>query len=152
MNTHETIPVETWQFYAALKKILGKNKLTTFFSVSPRQIDRWSCDPDYSASARRNPMDRYEGLLKKLMELGREDIARAAVDRQARIVACSLISNSAVPDKLTLQEELLDNLPALANYQEAQINREPPAVIRQAACRVIDEILQDLTFVEAEKQ
>jgi hypothetical protein len=149
MNTHETIPVETWQFYAALKKILGKNKLTTFFSVSPRQIDRWSCDPDYSESARRNPSDRYEGLLKKLMELGREDIARAVVDRQARIVGCTLTCNSAVPDKSTLQEELLDNLTVLAKYQEAHINGESPAVIREAAHQVIDEILQDLTFVEA---
>ena len=151
MKEYQAIPVKTWQFYNALKQVVGHSWLTNFFSVSPRHIDRWSCDPDYSESSRRNPMDRYEALLEKLMELGKVDIAQGAVDRQARIVGCHLsCTDTIAADKKTLQEELLDNLPALAAYQDAITTKQPVAEIRAAARRLIDEINQDLTLIEKE--
>ena len=150
MPTVETIPVASWQFFHACKVRLGKSTLTTLFKKSSRQIDRWSCDPDFSESAQRNPMDKYETLLNKLVERGVMDIARAAVDRQARIVGCDLKCSEASPDKATIEEELLDNIPALAKYQQAVMTKQPLEVIRRAARKVIQEIEEDLALIERE--
>jgi len=149
--TPETvIPVKSWQFFNACKKNLGMTALTTIFKISPRQIARWACDPDYTDSSQRNPIDRYEILLKKLVDLGVDDIAMAAVDRQAKIVGCTLRIKAVYPDKKTLAEELLDNLPALAEYQEAARpgSNQPVAVIREKARALIREIEDDLALID----
>lgn len=142
----ETIPVHTWQFYRAVKKIFGKTFLPKLFKISPRQVDRWSCDPDFSESSQRNPMDRYETILTELMEIGKEKIARGAVDRQARIVECHLVcSGDVVPDKDNLSDELLDDLPAVTKLHAAIISREPEQVVRgllNKAKRELDEDYQ----------
>jgi hypothetical protein len=96
-------------------------------------------------------MDRYEFLLKKLMEIGAFDMARAAVDRQARIVGCELKSSDVVPDKKTISEELLDNLPVLAEYQEAVRSGEPIETIRRLFRKVITELEQDMALLESEE-
>ncbi len=144
----KTIPVETWQFFNTCKQHLGISTLTKLFVISLRQVERWACDPDYTISSQRNPLDRYEALLKKLMDLGVDDIARAAVDRQARIVGCTLHEKCVVPDKDSIVEELLDNLPALAEYQEAVRSEQPIAVIREKARFLIREIEEDVALVE----
>lgn len=146
-----TIPVETWQFFHACKTRLGRSTLTDLFKKSIRQIDRWSCDPDFSESAQRNPMDKYETLLQKLVDRGVLDIARAAVDRQARIVGCELTYSDVSPDKASIEEELLDNLPALAKHQEAITLKKSLAAIRQAAMDMIREIQEDVALVESER-
>lgn len=151
MSIVKTIPVKTWQFFHACKTHLGTETLTKLFQVSLRQVDRWSCDPDFTESTRKNPVDRYETLLKKLMERGVLDIARAMVDRQARIVGCVLKTGQAEPDKDTLEHELLDNMPAYAEYQEAARTGQPIQVIRGLAYRAIDEIEQDLALLEQEE-
>jgi len=142
------IPVATWQFYNACKVNLRMETLTKLFKISPRQVARWACDPDYTESSQRNPMDRYEVLLKKLMEMGSEDIARAAVDRQARIVGCELKSSCVVPDKGNIQDELLDNLPAMAAYQDAIITKQPIEKIRILKMNLITELEEDLAVIE----
>jgi len=85
------------------------------------------------------------------MDLGVDDIAMAAVDRQARIVGCTLRVNRPVADKATIAEELLDNLPALAAYQEAARSGQPIEVIRQKARALIKEIEEDLSLMEKQK-
>ncbi|MCK5100760.1 MAG: hypothetical protein KAR45_21795 [Desulfobacteraceae bacterium] len=45
-------------------------------------------------------MDRYEALLKKLLEIGSFDMAKAAVDGQARIVGSELKTTDIVPDTI----------------------------------------------------
>lgn len=140
----ETTPVHTWQFYRAVKKILGKTFMPKIFKVSPRQVDRWSCDPDFSESSQRNPMDRYETILTELMEIGKEKIARGAVDRQARIVECHLIcSGDVTPDKDNLSDELLDDLPAVTKLHTAIINREPEQVVRELLSKAKRELDED---------
>ncbi|NOX32534.1 MAG: hypothetical protein GXP56_02185 [Deltaproteobacteria bacterium] len=150
MSKLKTIPVKTWQFFNACKQNLGITSLTSLFKVGPRQIDRWACDPDFTESSQRNPLDRYETLLKKLMDRGVDDIARAEVDRQVKIVGCTMRVNHPVPDKGSITEELLDNLPAMAAYQEAarpEAN-QPLAVIREKARALIQEIEEDLALIE----
>lgn len=145
------IPVKSWQFYHACKHHLGMAFVQKLFKVSPRQIDRWACDPDFADSSQRNPMDRYETLLKKLMELGAVDVARAVVDRQARIVGCSLVEDGEiVPDKPTLADECLDDLPALADYHQAMRQNAPIQVIRDLCRHAKREIDESLAMYETQ--
>lgn len=149
MKKTALIPVKTWQFYHAAKHHLGIAFLQKLFKVSPRQIDRWACDPDFAESSQRNPMDRYETLLKKLMELGATDVARATVDRQAAIIGCSLVCDGEIiPDKDTLTEELLDDLPAIAKLHTAISEGQPMGVVRDLAAKAINDIREDLAAYE----
>ena len=143
------IPVKTWQFYHAVKHHLGMTFIQKLFKVSPRQIDRWACDPDFAESSQRNPMDRYETQLKKLMELGAVDVACSTVDRQAAIVGCSLVEDDKCrPDKSSLAEECLDDLPALADFHTAMQKKEPMPVVRDLARRCKHDIDEDLALYE----
>jgi hypothetical protein len=149
MAKQTTLPIKTWQFYHACKHHLGVATIQKLFKVSPRQIDRWACDPDFAESSQRNPMDRYETLLKKLMELGAVDVARATVDRQAAIVGCSLqCEGDVVPDKETLEAECLDDLPALAVLHRAMLNKEPIQVVNDLARKAIKDIKEDLVLYQ----
>jgi hypothetical protein len=150
MSTYKKItPVKTWQFFTACKHYLGIAALTSLFKVGHRQIDRWASDTD---SSQRNPLDKIESLLKKLMALGADDIAWATVDRMAKIVGCTMrVKVNVRPDKRSLAEELLDNLPALAEYQEVARpgSRAPVQVVRAKAMSLIREIEEDLALIES---
>lgn len=150
MNPIQTIPVKTWQFFNACKRHLGLKFLTNHFKVGPRQYDRWSCDPEFADSAQRNPQDRLEALYKKMMDIGQKDIARAGVDRFVRIVECGMYVNQPQSDKDSIDEELLDNLPALAAYQEAVTSKAPIGEIRAKAMELIQEIHEDLSLIQSQ--
>ncbi|MCK5541682.1 MAG: hypothetical protein KAI40_03245 [Desulfobacterales bacterium] len=151
MDELVALPVKTWQFFSACKENIRLENLTKLFKVGTGQIYRWSSDPDFAESSQRNPLDRYESLLKGLMDLGKCAIARGAVDRQARIVGCSLKISDAVPDQKTIQDELLDNLPIFAKYQEAIRSEQDINIIRSLHRRLINELDEDMAFIEAER-
>ncbi len=141
---------ETWQFFSSCIEIFkplcskgGTSYLSNLYSVAIRQIQRWSCDPDFSESAQRNPMDRYEKVLKRLVELGRKDVAMGAVDRQANIIGCHLVCTTAAPDKDNLNEELLDDLPVVARLHQAIIENKPNAVVRELLVKAKQELDED---------
>lgn len=124
-------PLKTWQFYSACIYHLGKSFLTQLYQRSERQIERWSADPDTTESHQRNPIDRYEVLLTRLMERGLVEIARACVRRQTRLVDCELMRREdvPVPDKKSIAEECLDDLPALAEFH--RVLRDPHADVQE---------------------
>ena len=116
----KTLPLKTWQIYSAAIHYLSKEFITRLYSISNRQAERWAANPDTTESHSRNPMDRYEELLNKFMAVGRDDIARIAVDRQAKIVGCELkMAETTLPDKLNILDECLDDYPPLALFHEA---------------------------------
>ena len=99
MNRKSTTPpFKTWQFYSACLYHLNMATLNKSYcglkskkcpkcghvlaAGRERQIHRWASNPETTDSHQRNPIDRYERLLEKLMERGCEDVARAAVARQ----------------------------------------------------------------------
>ena len=166
----ETTPITTWQFYLACKRSLGMTVLNKIYAgikarkcphcCEPitddrtRQINRWSADPRYASSSQPNPLDRILDLLDRLMDIGKDDVARAAVDMQARMVGCVLREESPASDKKTVAEELLDNIPAFADYTEAARPEagQPMAVIREKAMKLIREIEEDLAMIEQQRK
>lgn len=137
---------ETWQFFSSCIEVLkpkgGKGFIANLFGIKSRQVERWSCDPDTSDSAQRNPLDKYEKILQLLCELGRKDVAIGAVDRQAKILDCDLVCQNTEPDKTTLHDELLDDLPAVARLHTAIRKKEDIAHVREALRQAMDELKQ----------
>lgn len=153
-------PLETWQFYSASLYHLGMtclNKLYTgirskqcpkcghLLEVSrERQIHRWASDPATTASHQSNPVDRYEALLKRLMERGAVDVAQAVVARQIRIVRPHDMPD---PTQDSLAEECLDDYEAVVAYHS--VLRDPDATsleIDMAMDRAIEELRQNRTL------
>ena len=163
MNRKPTsIPLKTWQFFSACIAYLEMPTMNKIYcglkskrcprcdkeltESRERQIQRWSSDPDTTASHQRNPIDRYEILLKKMMALGEADIARACVRRQALVVGCDLVVKDYAdlnPDKRTIAEECLDDLGKVAAYHEALMDPDSDSQMIQeakaAAMRELDE-------------
>lgn len=113
-------PLKSWQFYEACRHNLGIETLTSLFSRSKTQIYRWGRDPRACVDVEHNPIDRMQFLLERLCEVGREEIARAAVAMMAQTVGCRLQPDElAVPDQDTLEGECLDDYPALVDFHRA---------------------------------
>lgn len=166
MESLKTSPITTWQFYLACKRHLGITVLNKIYSGvrskkcphcgqsitadRTRQINSWSADPRYAASNQPNPLDRIMDLLDRLMDLGKEDVARAAVDMQAKVVGCFLRELSDSADKQTISEELLDNIPAFSAYTEAARPGSGCSFseIREKARVLIRDIEEDLAMIE----
>ncbi|MFH1984803.1 MAG: hypothetical protein ABIL58_23425 [Pseudomonadota bacterium] len=153
-------PLETWQFYSAALYHLGMSTLNKLYTglrskgcpscgaqleeSRERQIHRWASDPATTASHQHNPVDRYESLLKKLMERGAVDVARSVVARQIRIVRPHDMPE---PGCDTIAEECLDDYPAVLAYHDAL--RDPSASreeVDHAMEQAITELKQNRTL------
>ncbi|MBU0992907.1 MAG: hypothetical protein KJ737_10480 [Proteobacteria bacterium] len=143
MNRKPTsLPRETWEFFSACIYYLGKSALTSLFQRGERQIERWSADPQTSKSTR-NPLDRYEALLTMLVEKNYLNIARSAVSRQAHLVGCEIVpKNWPVPDKLTLEHELIDDIPVKAEFDSVLLD---PLSTREECRHALQKIIRELT-------
>ncbi len=131
-----THPGQTWEFFSACIHYLGKASLTSLFQRGERQIERWSADPATSGS-QKNPLDRYEDLLQKMMDVNERGIAKAIVARQAHITGCELIDKKMPqPDKETVELEIIDDMQVKTVYNDILLN--PKAT--QEECRNAMEI------------
>lgn len=67
-----------------------------------------------------NPLDLLSVLLAHLCEIGREDIARAALTILAESCGFEIVDRDMViPDKCNLEEECLDDYEALGDFIKA---------------------------------
>jgi len=83
-------PITTWQFFYACRKILGDSFLQKVYKKSIKQIYRWSANPDFCEDVEKNPLDRLVVLIRKLAEVGRKEIALAAVRILADVLDCDV--------------------------------------------------------------
>lgn len=118
-------PISTWEFFSACIHYLGKSSLTSVFQRGERQVQRWSANPCTTSSQQRNPVDRYEDVLKMLMETGQNQVAISCVARQAYIVGCELREKKMpTPDKPTLELEIIDDLSFKTAYDDILLDRK----------------------------
>lgn len=145
MSRETTSPLKTYQLINSIRRILTDSFLQKTYKVEMRQIHRWSCDPNTSASHQANPLDRIELILDRLMEVGREDIARAIVARMAHIVGCELrILERSEPNKDTIAEECCDDIPPLGRFHQVLLDpSSPPEKVRAAWQEAKQELDQD---------
>jgi hypothetical protein len=148
-------PLTTWEFFRFIKKTMGMTYLQNVFSIGYGQIQRYQRNPDveYGDKSSRNPLDRYEILLRDLMDDGLVDVARAVVSRQALIVGCSLAPiDCPTPNQPTIERELLDNEQVKARYNEVLL--DPQSTLEEvmyATDKLIDEIRQDVVKLAEER-
>lgn len=145
---HEVTPIlKTWQFFLSCRRILGETFLTTLFNRGPRQIYRWSADPDFTSpeGTERNPLDRLNAIFERLSERGRIDVALAALSILSGTINCDVIpSLPVIPDKSTIEAEMLDDYPALVKFHEAIRTRKSEDAVKHwcnEAKRELDETL-----------
>ena len=118
--TEERIVVKSWQIYDRARKLLKREMYRIYGNRSARLIDYWAQDPDFSAEAKRNPIDRLQALLEAFVEAGRTDLALNAVRLLAGCIDCAVEPREpVVPDRETLLGEIVDDMPCLVAYQVA---------------------------------
>lgn len=87
-------------------------------------------------------MDRYECLLRMLVEKGNRDAARSCVSRQAHIVGCELREKQMPePDKPTLELELIDDLRLKMDLDNTLLN---PDSTREECLNALDLAIREL--------
>jgi hypothetical protein len=112
--------MKSWQIYNTARTLMKSQLLAVYGNRNSRIIDYWAQDPAFSADHKRNPIDRMEALLGKLCECGRREVAISAVRILANQTNCTVQDREEViPDKDSLLEEILDDMPYLINYQKA---------------------------------
>jgi hypothetical protein len=148
MNKEVTPVLKSWQFFLSCKHVLGDVFITSLYNRGARQIYRWSANPDFTSQEghERNPLDRMQILLERLHERGRTDVALSALALMANAIGYEVIpSTPAIPDKASIEEEMLDDYPSLVKLHNSIRNHSSTESIRHfanQAKRDIDETAQ----------
>ena len=126
-------PVNHREWLSNVRDLLGDTYLKGLFGISVRTLQRWVAKWPHVGedSVRKNFIDRIEELLRRLgNEPGGIDYARAIVSRFAHLVGCEIrVKETVTPDKATIEEECLDDYPAVMKLHEAvRAERELPVV------------------------
>jgi len=151
MNRKPTrTPVVPWEWFSgAVYHLKNKSLVLKIWNCSERTLLRWSANPATTQSITKNPLEMLGITLEKLMERGRADFARAAVDYLAAIVGCALVCDGEIhPDKDNLAEECLDDLPALAAFHTSLRENQPRAVVRELCRKAKQDIDESLALYE----
>ncbi len=126
--------MKSWEFYNTARRALKSRMCAIYGNRSSRMIDYWAQDPALSADPKRNPIDRLATLLVDLDQNGMRDTAMAAVRILAGAVNARIVDRAeVVPDKDTIMEEIVDDLPCLVAYQRALQGSDLEAVDRTKA-------------------
>jgi hypothetical protein len=154
MNRKPThTPADPWEWFSGTIYHLTKSAVIKIWNISERTVERWSADRTTTESVTRNPLVMLGDTLEKLMEKGKAEFARSAVDFLAKIVGCHLVFVEAIPDKENLSDELLDDLPAISAFHTSMINKEPLAIVRENYRKAKQELDEDYQlYVEENKR
>lgn len=137
------IAIETHEFFNLYRKAFGLVHTRKLFGVQSNQtVYKWCADPDFNGETRPNPLDRLESMIWNLLKADEHETAQRLVDRLANIVGCQLVCEDSEPDKPTLNAELLDDLPAIANYHTAIREKRNPVEVRELLRKAKDELSQ----------
>lgn len=109
------------KFLRECKDLLGESKMLKLFGKASRTFSSWIADQNADPNnIRKNPLESYENLLVMLVDSGNSDLARSIISSHANIINCELRGKGSVtPDKITIEDECLDDYPALINLHDA---------------------------------
>ena len=142
-NATSLPPLTPREFIAFVRAKLGEGYLLTKFHVDRRTLQRWVSDERYvgEEGTRKNPVEKFEEILRDLSERGHEMESIAIVGRLAAIVGCDLeLPWSKEPDKQTVADECLDDYPALTRFHQAVRGTEGTDVVRHLRDMAVQEI------------
>jgi hypothetical protein len=108
---------ESWQFYHAAQKIMGRERLSKLYTRSARLVTYWAADPRFVDVRHRNPLDRIKDMIVEMDLRGAGDIARAAIDFLAEPLGGRFTDTEPErSDKGTVEAEVTDVTVALGHF------------------------------------
>ena len=141
--------MRTWKFFSTARKVAKDEYYKTFGNRSKRSADYFCQDPTATVDHHTNPLDWMIRTIELLIENGEADTAMSGVRILAAAAGCELKKcTDVVPDKDSLLEEIVDDMPALVAYQNALQGNDLEAVdrTRQALIRELEE--DRVSFIE----
>jgi hypothetical protein len=148
-------PAEPRPWLSTVCDILSVNYIATMFGVTIRTVQRWIAQRPYVSeeSVRENPIEHFERILKRLINDGYTDIARAIISRFANIAGCNLINCVHVkPDKDHVEAEMLDDYPSLVEFHESIKKGANIDTIRFRAQKLFEEIEETIESYKLQKK
>ena len=132
---------ESWQFWAAAKKLLGETTLLAILGRrNGRTIRLYSADPKYTQRRCRDPLEHLHAILSELDTFGRGDVARLAI----RYLQTAIDGDKDIPQTGQLLPdihlELLADYQAVADLQAAIVNNAAPDQVAKLTIAATEEI------------
>ena len=112
--------LQTWQVFHVARKVLGPGAVANIFGRrNARSAYDWAQDPAYTVQrVKRDPLESLHLMLSMLVERGREDVARAAIEYLGTALDGELCPNEIKNLKPTLEAEILADFRAVAELQD----------------------------------
>lgn len=142
-------PVEPWEMMANAKRALGITTFQKLLGVGTTQANRYCRNPKFTADAENSVLVRLRNIFDELRDAGEPDQVRQMLNYLGESIgervggrACTM------PNKATVPEECMDDLPSLALVHELMQSGEHPRIVRHAFDKHVDEVGQDLDLYE----
>ena len=130
-------------FSQAVQSITA-DSMARLLSCGKTHVYKQAAHPEKNGEARTSFIEKAERMLEALMKKN-PVLAQTIADRFCRICGGKFVSDTKIhADKVTLAEELLDNIPAFARYTEIMKDPFATSEEKQAVKReLFEEIEQD---------
>ncbi|MBI9110262.1 hypothetical protein [Maridesulfovibrio ferrireducens] len=147
----EKIPTTSHGFFTDCIGLLTAKGLAEALGISITTAYRQAEDPDLTAEPVRNYLDKIKAVFRRLENIGRVDLAVSGLQFLADSIGMRVIPKSSpVPDKDSLEAELLDDLPHLAAVHTAIMEKKPLEEVERLAFIAIREIEEDVVKYKGE--
>lgn len=131
---------QSWQFWAAAKKLLGEPNLMLILGKrNGRTIRMYSADPKYTQERCRDPLKHLHIIFSELDTFGRGDVARLAIRYLESAIDPQDVSRIAEMQP-TIEEEILADYKSVADLQVAIVDGAPVDIVSDFAVEAKEEI------------
>jgi hypothetical protein len=130
------------------RDVLGATSMQKIFSRGQSQINRYCSSPQHE-DHQRNPLDRLHLLFSKLEEEGEKELVIAALNHLCSSVGYRIQEQQEIiPDKLTVEEECLDDYPEKVELDRLIAINAAPELVRRQGEHTCREIMETVTSYE----
>ncbi len=131
---------QSWQFWAAAKKLLGESNLLLILGRrNARTIRMYSADPKYTVERCRDPLEHLHIIFSELDTFGRGDVARLAIKYLQSAIDPQDVSKVADLQP-TMDAEILADYKSVADLQVAIVDGAPVDMVSDFAAEAKAEI------------
>ncbi|NDV26351.1 hypothetical protein [Desulfovibrio sp. JC010] len=138
----------TWEMMQCSRDVLGPTCMQKIFSRGQSQINRYCSSPRHE-DHQRNPLDRLHLLFSKLDEEGERELVIAALNHLCSSIDHRIQEKAEVqPDKLTVEEECLDDYPEKVELDRLIASNAAPELVRRQGEHTCREIMETVVSYE----
>ncbi|WP_319760943.1 hypothetical protein [Maridesulfovibrio sp.] len=139
----------TWEMMQCSRDVLGPTSMQKIFSRGQSQINRYCSSPQHE-DHQRNPLDRLHLLFSMLDEEGERELVIAALNHLCASIGYRIQEQlNVVPDKLTVEEECLDDYPEKVELDRLIACNAAPELVRRQGEHTCREIMETVASYEA---